>query len=79
MVQVLDESDERIIIRLSDGTIMFVADKYMQMRAIPGRKRSEVKTMEYNDLFIVNDAIRQVYPECPQGYYLKESGIRVTS
>lgn len=71
MVQTLDTNGDRVILRLSDGTIMFVYDKYMQLKSIPGRRRTEVKTMEYDDLIIMNDAIRKVYPECPQVFNIK--------
>lgn len=79
MVQVLNTEDERVILRLTDGTIMFVHDEYMQLKAIPGRKRTETKTMEYNDLLIMNDAIRRVYPEVPVVYNVKAAAIKIVT
>lgn len=79
MVQVLNTEDERVILRLKDGTIMFVHDEYLQLKAIPGRKRTETKTMEYGDLLVINDAIRKVYPEVPVVYNVKAAAIKIVT
>ncbi len=64
-MKVLHDGDGngKIVLRNSDGTILILTDGYIRMKQIPGRKRSEKKTMEWNDLLVLNDAIKIIYPD----------------
>jgi len=53
-----------VILRLKDGTIVTVTDQALQMKGIPGRRKTERKYMEWGDLVIINDAFKQIYPKC---------------
>lgn len=63
-MELLHIEEDRVILRLTDGTILTVFDDAVQMKCIPGRRKSERKYMELKDLYIVNDALKEIYPEC---------------
>jgi len=52
-----------IVVRHTDGTVLILTDEYLRMKHIPGRKRSEVKTMEWYDLIVFNDALKLIFPD----------------
>lgn len=62
MVKLLHHDEDRIIIRLIDGTIVTVNDAYFMMKAIPGRRRTEKKIFEYGDMLAINDALKKIFP-----------------
>ncbi len=62
-MKLIHNGNERIILRLADGTILTVHDTHLVMKCIPGRKKSERKTFEFKDMLVVNDALRRIYPE----------------
>lgn len=62
-MKVLHENEERVILRMKDGTVVHVFEDAMRFTNIPKRGR-QVKYMEYEDLYVINDAFKTIYPEC---------------
>ncbi len=62
MVKHVHSNDERVIVQLSDGTMLFIGDKTMSMKCMPDRRRTEVKRFDYDDMVILNDALKQICP-----------------
>mgnify|MGYP001570323016 len=52
----------RVILRLKTGMIVHVTDDDLRLKSIPDRRQSEKKRIEWNDLLVVNDAIRSIFP-----------------
>ena len=63
MVELIQATDRRIIVRLPDGSLLVVRDDGIVMRNLPGRDVTEVKCFEYRDMLILNDALRLIYPD----------------
>ena len=50
-----------VVLRTSDGMMVFVSDEGVILKNIPSRKKSERKKFEFCDMIAVNDAIKSIY------------------
>lgn len=62
MVNVLHINESRVILRLADGKIVTVRDADVEVKVIPGRRKSERKRVDWDDFIVVNDALRHIFP-----------------
>ena len=63
-MKVLHEEIGRTIIRLADGTVLTILEGAIVAKQIPGYRKTERKTIELPDAWIVNDMFKKVYPRC---------------
>jgi len=73
-VKVIGVNPNLVVIRLKNGTIMRVGEDSFEFEHIPNRPR-ERKHIEYNDLLLANDFIKETHRLLPKPNYDLEGSL----